>query len=137
LYGVAAPTRAAPMEDGAMVTLMEGLPDKIVGLEGTGRITGEDYERVVVPAVEDRLRRHKKIRLLYHLGEDFEGVSARATWEDTKVGLRHLLQFERMAIVSDDEWIRGAVRVFGFVMPCEVRVFDDTHLDEARAWISE
>jgi len=124
------------MEDQAMVTLMADLPDEIVGLEGTGRITGEDYERVVVPAVEDRLRRHKKIRLLYHLGDDFEGVSARAAWEDTKVGLRHLLQFERMAVVSDDDWIRGAVRVFGFVMPCEVRVFDNAHFAEARSWIT-
>lgn len=119
-----------------MVTLMEGLPDEVVGLEATGRITGEDYERVVVPAVEERLRRHKKIRLLYHLGAGFDGVDARAAWEDTKIGLRHLLHFDRIAVASDDEWIRGAVRAFGFVMPCEVRVFDDAHLDEARRWIT-
>ena len=41
---------------------------------------------MLVPAAEERLARHKKLRLLYHLGPDFAGFTAGAMWDDTKIG---------------------------------------------------
>ncbi len=118
-----------------MIETMNGLPDEVLGIRATGRITAADYETVVVPAVENRLRRHDRIRLLYYIGPEFEGIDAHAVWDDAKVGLMHLGAWERMAVVTDVEWIRAASRFFGFMMPAEVRVFDNARLDEARDWI--
>jgi hypothetical protein len=120
-----------------MIELIPGLPDEVVGLRAKGTITGKDYEELVVPEIEARLDRHKKIRLLYVLDEAFEGVDARAAWEDTKVGLKHLFQFERIGVVSDRDWVRGMVRTLGFLFPCEVRVFPNANIDDARSWIVE
>jgi hypothetical protein len=50
-----------------MMELMQGLPDNVLGIVGSGTITGEDYDTVLIPAMKDKLQRHKKIRMLYQL----------------------------------------------------------------------
>lgn len=119
-----------------MIEKIPDLPDHVLGLTAKGTVTAADYETVVVPAVEELFSRHPKVSLLYHLGEDLTGFEAGAMWADTKLGLRHLTGWQRVAVVSDAEWIRGAVRVFGLAIPGEVRVFHDRELDEAERWVA-
>ena len=64
-----------------MIERISDLPANVLGLSAHGRITGEDYETVVIPAVEEKLREHDKLRLLYYLGPDYEGFAAAAAWE--------------------------------------------------------
>ncbi len=120
-----------------MVEPVEGLPDNVLGFRGIGRVTSEDYETVLIPAIEAKLAESKKVRFLYYLGEEFEGFDAGAMWDDAKVGLRHITEWERMAVVTDVEWIRGSVKVFGFIMPGHVRVFKNEELGKAIEWVSE
>ena len=70
-------------------------------------------------------------------GDEFTGIIGKAAWEDTKVGLAHLTQFSRVAVVSDVDWISASIKAFGFAMPCEVRVFHNRDLQDAVAWITE
>jgi SpoIIAA-like len=120
-----------------MVEKIPNLPDNVLGFTAKGTVTANDYESVIIPAVEALFSRHHKVRFLYHLGEDFSGFEFAAMWDDTKLGLRHLKGWERMAVVSDVEWIRGAIRVFGLAIPGHVRVFHNSELSEATRWISE
>ena len=120
-----------------MVERISGLPGNVLGFTATGKVTGADYETVIVPAAEEMFARHGKIRLLYHLGPGFSGFEAAAVWDDAKLGLKHLAGWERTAVVSDVEWIRGAVRLFGFGIPGQVRVFSNDDMAEARRWICE
>ena len=80
---------------------------------------------------------NSKLRLLYLLGDDFSGFSAAAAWEDTKVGLRHFTLFERIAVVTDIDWIANSVRALGFALPAEVKIYGTDAFDEAWLWISE
>lgn len=120
-----------------MIEVMTDLPERVLGLRATGEVSANDYRTVLVPAIEEKLTKHKKARLLYVLGDDFEGYTSGAAWEDAKVGMKHLTSFERVAVVTDVDWIEKMVKAFGFALPGEVRVFDDDDLDEARIWISE
>ena len=54
-----------------MMELIQGLPDNVLGIIGSGTITGEGYDTVLIPAMKDKLQRHKKIRMLYQLKTDF------------------------------------------------------------------
>jgi hypothetical protein len=119
-----------------MIELLSGLPDNVLGFEAKGEVTGDDYERVLVPAVEDRLTRNDKIRLVYVLGEDFSGYSAGAMWDDAKVGMHHLFSWERIALVTDHESYGRMTKGFGFLMPAKVRVFATAELDDAKTWAS-
>ena len=119
-----------------MVELMEGLPAGVVGIRGVGTVTGTDYETVVIPAVEAAVREHGSVRVLYDLGEGFDGFTPAAMWDDAKVGMAHLNRFERVAVVSDGTWIRGTVRALAFLIPGQVRVFESNEAQRAREWIT-
>jgi hypothetical protein len=120
-----------------MIEKIPDLPDSVLGFSAKGTVTVNDYASIVIPAVEALFSRRKKIRFLYHLGEDVTGFEAVAMWEDTKLGLKHLQGWERMAIVSDIEWVRAAIKIFGLVIPGHVRVFHNNEFAEATRWISE
>ena len=120
-----------------MVEQMTGLPDNVLGFTATGTVTADDYESRIIPAVEAMFARDHKVRFLYHLGEGLSGFDAGAMWDDAKLGLKHLAGWERIAVVSDVEWIRTAMRVFALAMPGHVRVFHDRDLAEAVRWIGE
>lgn len=120
-----------------MVEQIPGLPDNVLGFTAKGTVTARDYESVIIPAVETLHAQHSKVRFLYHLGDEFSGIEPAAVWDDTKLGIKHLTGWERMAIVTDVEWIRGAVRVFGLAMPGNVRVFHNRELAEATRWVTE
>ena len=119
-----------------MVEQIPDLPDNVLGFAAKGTVTAEDYESVIIPAVEALFARQRKVRFLYHLGEDFSGFEAAAMWDDTKLGLKHLSGWERMAVVSDVEWIRAAIRIFGLAIPGHIRVFHNSELTEAKQWIT-
>ncbi len=57
-------------------------------------------------------------------------------WEDFSIGMEHLSRWERIAVVTDVEWIRLAVHAFGFLMPGKVRIFPVKEATGARAWIA-
>ncbi len=119
-----------------MVERISDLPDNVLGFAAKGTVTAQDYEAVIIPAVEGFFSQHQKARFLYHLGQEFTGFEGAAMWDDAKLGLRHLSGWERVAVVSDAEWIRAAVKIFGFAMPGHVRVFHNSELADAKRWIA-
>jgi len=120
-----------------MIELIPGLPDDTVGFSAKGTVTAEDYETVLMPAVEDVLSRHKKMRVLYHLGEEFEGVDLGAMWDDTKIGLKHPLSWHRVAVVTDTGWVRKLSLGFGLFLFGHLKVFPNSELAQATAWLTE
>ncbi len=120
-----------------MIRPIPGLPDHVLGFEASGIVSAADYESVLIPAVDAATSAGKKLRLLYHLGPKFEKFDFGAMWDDAKVGLRHLTSWQKVALVTDVDWIRASARVFGFALPGHVKVFDNTELAAAKAWLSE
>ncbi len=119
-----------------MLETITGLPDNVVAFAAQGRLTRRDYDEVLTPAVEEALKRHPKIRCYYELGARFSGMDAGAAWEDFKLGIGHLTRWEKVAVVTDVEWIRHTMNAFRFLMPGEIRVFPTTEAAEARAWVA-
>lgn len=119
-----------------MIKQLTDFPDNVVAFLCTGRVTKADYETVLVPAVLDALRSRDKVRLYYETGEDFAGFDAGAMWEDMKIGVEHLTRWDKVAVVTDIDWIRKAVRFFTFLMPATTKLFSRTEAEQARAWVS-
>ena len=114
-----------------MLELIDGLPGNVVGIAVSGRLTKQDYEDLLVPAMQKSLRRHEKIRLYYELNSRFPG----AAWDELDLGLEHASRCERVAIVTDIGWVRLTVKALRFLIPSEIRVFATVQADEGRAWI--
>lgn len=123
------------VEDDSMIKLLNGFPDNVVAAEAIGEVEDDDYSDVLVPAVEAASAKYDKIRFLYVFGADFDKIEGEAMWDDAKVGMKHFFAFERMAVVSDKSWMRGAIKTFGFLIPGKARTFGLGEVEEAKAWI--
>jgi SpoIIAA-like len=123
-------------ENGAtMIEIIEGFPDNVVGASAKGYVTKSDYDDVLIPKIEAAFKRHDRIRFYYELGPQFVGYEPGAMWEDFTLGFGHLGRWERIAVVTDAEWLRHAVNAFRFLMPNQVRVFANSESADARGWI--
>lgn len=117
---------------------LKQIPDtNIIIVTAKDKITADDYENTLVPAIESTLEAHDKLRFLYVLGDDYNGFKGGAMWDDTKVGMKHLTDFEKIGVVSDKKSIRRSIKAFGFLMPGEVKLFKNDQLEEAEAWIAK
>ncbi len=120
-----------------MIEKIKNLPENVIGFNAKAQITGDDYEKVLIPMVEEKLKKFDKLNLLYHLGEEFEKFEPRAMWDDAKTGFMHWCSWNKIAIVTDVSWIRGSSKVFGLLIPAKVKLFANKELDEAVKWVSE
>lgn len=119
-----------------MIEQLAGFPDNVVAMAAKGHVTRDDYERVLIPSVRQALGQHPKIRCYYELGRDVQ-FDAGAVWEDFKIGLEYLSRWERIAVVTDVDWLRAAANAFRFLVPGEVRVFAMADVAQARDWIGQ
>lgn len=120
-----------------MIERISGLPENVLGFTAKGLVTASDYQSVIIPAAEDMFSSQEKIRFLYHIGEEVSGFEAAAMWDDTKLGLKHFTDWERIAIVSDIAWLRIVIKAFGLAIPGQIRIFHNDELASAMRWISE
>ncbi|HEX3945892.1 MAG TPA: STAS/SEC14 domain-containing protein [Rhizomicrobium sp.] len=118
-----------------MLNVLTEFPDDILAVEWQGEVTAEDYRSVLIPAALAKIRQHGHLRMLAVLGPSFETITARAMWEDAKLGFGHLSDFSRIAIVTDIPWIRDSVRLFAPLFRNPVRVFSNADQVTAEAWI--
>ena len=118
-----------------MLEPIAGFKDEVVALRGTGTVSADDYRTVLAPAVSKATAGGQKARLLLDFGEGFEGYDAGALMADAGLGIGHMGSFERIAVVTDADWLRGAIHLFGGLIPGEVRLFTASQSPEAREWI--
>lgn len=114
----------------ALETLSAG---KLLHVKVSGKLTKQDYE-TFVPAIDDQIREYGKIRVLFEM-RDFHGWTAGALWEDMKFDLKHWRDIERLAIVGESKWEAGMAAFCRPFTAAKLRYFDQTRLDDARAWI--
>jgi hypothetical protein len=119
-----------------MIEMIDGLGAGVIGARAVGKVTADDYESVLIPAVESALSTNDKLRMLYVLGTEFEGYDAEAALDDARMGLHHWADFERIAVVTDHGAYRSAIKGFGFLMPGEVKVFAVDDMETAKDWLS-
>jgi hypothetical protein len=125
----------------AMVEPIGDLPAGVLGFRITGRLERDEYHDTLMAPIYAALESGEKLRVLVELPDDFHGLDAGALWEDLKaagsVGLKHRSAWERFALVTDKDWVRHGVAVFGWVSPGELRVFADGERAQAAAWLAE
>lgn len=119
-----------------MITQLTDFPDNVAAFRCTGQVTKEDYTKILAPAVLGKLQTHERVRVYYEIAEDFSGFDPAAMWEDFKVGVGHLTRWDKVAVVTDIDWIGNAARFFSFLIPATTRLFTLAESAQARAWIS-
>lgn len=119
-----------------MLERIPDLPDHVLGIKASGEVTSDDYHQVLIPAVKAALEGQDKLRLFYVLGADVTGISVGAVWEDVKTGLGHYSRWEKTAVVTDKEWLRHSIDMFGYLIPGEFKAFSTAEEATARSWVT-
>jgi len=112
-----------------MIELIDHLPGNVVGIVARGRVTREECDDVLRPAMDALARRHGKMRFYYEIGSRYPG----AGWDPLDIDGSRL---ERVAIVSDAAWIPWIINALRFLIAGEVRVFSKEEAEEGLAWIA-
>jgi hypothetical protein len=92
-----------------MLKTMAGLPPGVLGFEVNDALHADDYRDVLLPAVEGIIRRGEKVRSVL-VFQRFDGLSGGALWQDLKLGVEHLTHWERIALVTDIDWMATSRR---------------------------
>jgi len=120
-----------------MIEQLTDLPINAVGFRATGTVTKEEFDTILLPAVDKLANNTGNINYVFVLDTDVSNMTAGAWYDDLKMGLQHLLQWRKIAIVSDQEKVNNATAMAGPLMPGEVRAFTIAQLEDAKKWVAE
>jgi hypothetical protein len=122
-----------------MVEVIPDMPPGTLGFRIRGRLTREDYVEVLVPPLRKAVENGERLRVLYAIGPGLHMEPA-AVWEDIKtdveLGIRHRDAWERIAVVTDMDWLWRAFELFSWMVPGEMRLFHESELEQAKAWLT-
>jgi stage II sporulation SpoAA-like protein len=112
-----------------MIELIHGLPNNVVGITTRGRVTREDWADVLLPAIDEALRRNEKVRLYYEIASRYPG----AGWDALDLATDRL---ERIAVVSDAAWVKWVATALCFLIAGDVRIFTKEEEEDGISWIT-
>jgi hypothetical protein len=122
-----------------VIESLDGMPDGTIGFRATGRVTADEYRELLLPSMRSAAEAGE-VRMVFAIGPDFEKFELGALAQDTKAGLTlgigHLHAWKRTAIVTDVDWIAKALRMFAWMTPGEVRLYELDRLEDAKAWVA-
>ena len=118
-----------------MFKIIEGLPQDVLAIEASGKVTHDDYHNTLIPKAEAMITKGP-IKMLYVIGKDFAGFELEALWDDGAFGLKHWHDFSLIAVVTDHAWMRAMVSMFKPFFHGDVRLFGLAELPAAKDWIA-
>jgi hypothetical protein len=123
-----------------MVQVIPDMPPGALGFRVSGRVTREDYVKVLVPPLRKAVQAGERLRILYEIGPELHMEPA-ALWEDLKLdvelGIKHRDAWERIAVVTDLDWLWLAFELFSWMVPGEMRLFRESEFEQAKTWLVE
>lgn len=119
-----------------MLKQMADMPPGTVGFDAIGEVDDDDFEKTVQPVLRRIIAEGRKVRLLYLLGVQFREYEGDALKEEMKFAVHHPSAYERVAVVSDEEWLRPALRLLSVLVPGQLRGFRVAELAAAKSWVA-
>ena len=105
-------------------------------IRATGKLSHEDYQRFL-PKLEEQLNELGKVSVLFEL-DNFSGWELEAAKDDFKFGMKHIADFERIALVGDKAWEKWMTLIAKpFLSSGTVRYFNREELQQAWDWLRE
>ena len=119
-----------------MITKIETAPDNVAAFRASGEVKKEDYDTIVIPAVDALVKKQGEINFMLILDTSLSNFSLGAFMKDLGVGLKHFTSWHKMAIISESAAINNFTDFFSYISPGEAKGFTHEQLDEANAWVS-
>ena len=118
-----------------MVTIQD-TSDQVIHLLIDGEIKKEDIERAA-SVMEKKIARYDKVRMLVEVN-DLKGYdSVSAFLEDSGETFQHYSDFEKVAVITDRQWLSGLTSLADLINPAHVKQFSPQEKALAEEWIKQ
>jgi hypothetical protein len=107
--------------------------DNIVSMSVLGRFTLEDYKEFE-EAVLYGIKFQGVVNLLIDL-RDMLSFSVDVAWEELKFSRQHANDFDRVAILTSNEWVAWSAWVNRMFVDADIQLFDE--VKDAEAWLRQ
>src|SRR4051794_14259547 len=122
-----------------MVTVIAVDAPGVLAFVIAGRLTRADFQSVLLPPIREVIANGEEIRVLAVI-EDFQGLEAGPLLEELKVAARmgsaEASLRSYFAVVTDTDWVRRSIALFGWLVPGDIRVFATDRRTEAETWLA-
>lgn len=106
--------------------------DNQISVTVMGQFTLDDY-REFEQAVCYGIQFQGTVNVLFDL-RDMLSYSVDVAWEELKFSREHKNDFDRVAILTGDQWVAWSMWINRLFMSAEIRLFDELEL--AQAWVA-
>ena len=121
-----------------MFEILSQSKGKKLVIRASGKLSVDDYEKNLIPKLNEVFKNHKMLDMLVEFTDDFAGWdSAAAAWDDMKLGLEYAGSFSKFAIVGAPEWVAWGARFYGFFVHGEIRQFETGEFTKALEWLED
>ena len=118
-----------------MLTI-EDTPTPIVHLVLDGEIEEKEIDRAA-SVIKQKLTQSDKVRLLLEV-KDMKGYdSVSAFLEDSGKTIEHYRDFEKIAIVTGEQWLSGLANLTDLINPANTKQFSPSEKAVAEEWIKQ
>ena len=119
-----------------MVELLKDFPPHVAAYKAQGNVHKDEYEKVVMARVDEVAAQYGKINFLVRLETDMQDYTFAAFLDYLKVSFEHFSKWNRMAIVSDQQWLRKAYDGLSYIVHGEIKGYELKDYEEAKQWVS-
>lgn len=120
-----------------MIKELKDTPNTMVGFIASDEVTQAEFDKVILPAVQELVQRTDKLNYLLVVDTPLKNFTIGAWMRDAMLGLNNINKWNRAAIVTDVEGIKWFTELFSKVVPGEFKGFNHNELDRAINWVGE
>ncbi|WP_207426148.1 STAS/SEC14 domain-containing protein [Pedobacter sp. SYSU D00535] len=119
-----------------MVELLTDFPPHVAAYKASGAVSKEEYRALVMSRVDEVAAEFGHINFLVYLETDMDNYSLAAFFDYLKISFKHFSKWNRMAIVTNETWLRKAYDLLSPLVHGEIRTYRLQDIDVAREWVS-
>jgi|SRR6185503_1566113 len=120
-----------------MLRLIENLPLHVTGIHACYNVSEEEYIELLTELLDNQIQKIKRINILLVLETDIKNFASGMWCGNVRIGLKHFFKWNKVAVVSDQQSLRGYSDLFKYIIPGKFRNFSLAKMDEAIIWVSK
>jgi hypothetical protein len=118
-----------------MMQMLSGFPRDVVAFVWHDDMSASEVESALTSAAHSGTPGKRDIKLFAKLAEDHSHEEHVFSLDDATIGAGNWSDFGRIAIVTDETWVRHMVQFFAPFVHGPVRVFSNAQAEDARRWL--
>lgn len=119
-----------------MIHELKNTPNTMIGFVATDDVTQGEFDKVVLPGIDELVKRTDKLNYLFVLETPLRNFTIGAWMTEAMLRLNNIDKWNRAAVVTDVEGVKTFTE-FSKIMPGEFRGFTHDELSEAIRWVGE